>query len=253
MHPRASLLLVDDHHSIRDPLATYLKRYDFDVMAVPDGPAMRHALQQHGFDLIILDVMLPGEDGWSLCRFVHEHHQIPVILLTAMSEPADRIVGLELGADDFIAKPFDPRELVARVRSVLRRSAMTESLAQAHAQVQAHHTAPAHAGSAFAFEGWVFDTRLRRLRNPAHQDVALSTVEFHLLRVMVENPNTVLSRSRLLDLTRRDGDEQVYDRSIDSQVSRLRKKLQSEAAGGSFIKTARGDGYMFTADVQARA
>src|SRR6218665_1930234 len=153
MSSRASILLVDDHQSIRDPLAKYLRRYEFDVTTVEDGPAMRQALQQWRFDLIVLDVMLPGEDGWSLCRFVHEHLQIPVVLLTAMNEPADRIVGLELGADDFIAKPFDPRELVARVRSVLRRSAITKSLSQA--QAKDPDMAVARDEASFAFEGWL--------------------------------------------------------------------------------------------------
>jgi two-component system OmpR family response regulator len=250
MQTRPHLLLVDDHQNIREPLAKYLRRYEFDVTTAEDGVAMRLLLQQRAFDLIVLDVMLPGEDGWSLCRFVHEHLQIPVVLLTAMNEPADRIVGLELGADDFVAKPFDPRELVARVRSVLRRSAITQGLARS--QGKAPQAAPARDAMGYAFEGWVFDARGRRLRNPDGEEVALSAVEFQLLHVLLQNPNEVLSRNRLLDLTRRDGAEQVFDRSIDSQISRLRKKLQRDAGGAGFIRTARGDGYLFSAEVQAR-
>jgi two-component system OmpR family response regulator len=249
MQTRASILLVDDHQNIREPLAKYLRRYEFDVTTAEDGVAMRQLLQQRSFDLIVLDVMMPGEDGWSLCRFVHEHLQIPVVLLTAMNEPADRVVGLELGADDFIAKPFDPRELVARVRSVLRRSAITEGLARAQGKLA--EATPTRGAVSYIFDGWVFDARGRRLRNPAEEEVALSTVEFHLLRVMLQNPNEVLSRNRLLDLTRGEDADPVFDRSIDSQISRLRKKLQSDAGGGGFIRTARGDGYLFSADVQA--
>src|SRR5690606_37536998 len=156
----------DDHQNIREPLAKYLRRYEFDVTTAEDGAVMRQLLQQHRYDLIVLDVMMPGEDGWSLCRFVHEHLQIPVVLLTAMDEPADRIVGLELGADDFIVKPFDPRELVARVRSVLRRSAITENLSRATAKSPEAAVPPRDASLAYASDGWVFDTRGRRLRNP---------------------------------------------------------------------------------------
>ena len=250
MQTRAHILLVDDHQNIREPLAKYLRRYEFDVTTADGGVAMRHLLQQHTFDLIVLDVMMPGEDGWSLCRFVHEHLQTPVVLLTAMNEPADRIVGLELGADDFVAKPFDPRELVARVRSVLRRSAITHGRSQA----QGKRTEPAseRGERSYVFDGWIFDARVRRLRNPDDEDIALSKVEFQLLRALLQNPNEVLSRNRLLDLTRGDDADPVFDRSIDSQISRLRRKLQRDPGGASFIRTARGDGYLFSADVQAQ-
>lgn len=238
MSSRPSVLIVDDHQSIRDPLATYLRRFEFDVETAMDGRDMRARLEQRTFSLIVLDVMLPGEDGLSLCRYVSEHLGIPVILLTAVTEQADRVAGLEVGADDYVAKPFDPRELVARIRSVLRRT-------QPRTQPK---TEPADAGDRFTFHGWVFDARRRELYNPQAEPVPLSTSEFHLLGVFVENANRVLSRAQLLDLTQRT-DNVTFDRSIDSQISRLRKKLEADPRRPTLLKTVRGDGYLFTAQV----
>ncbi len=237
----SSILIVDDHASIRDPLITYLARYDFAVEAVEDGEAMRRRLKERTFSLIVLDVMLPGENGLSLCRYVSEHYGIPVILLTAMSEQADRVAGLEIGADDYIVKPFDPRELVARIRSVLRRS---------HAVVPVEaHDEPAVKFPVYVFNGWTFDAGARTLYDPAGQEVALSTAEFHLLRALVENANRVLSREQLLDLTQKN-DAITFDRSIDSQVSRLRKKLEPDPRQPRLVKTVRGDGYMLAGNVK---
>lgn len=240
MDIRPRILVVDDHKNIRDPLATYMRRFDFDVEAVGDGKAMRQRLDERSFNLIVLDIMLPGENGLSLCRYVSEHVGTPVILLTAVTDQADRIAGLEIGADDYVVKPFDPRELVARVRSVLRRNRTAvpavapEPLAQPDVR--------------FIFSGWTFDTATRELRNPADEVVPLSTAEFHLLRALVENANRVLSRSQLLDLTQR-SETVTFDRSIDSQVSRLRKKLEPDPRRPGMLKTVRGDGYLLATRV----
>lgn len=238
MTARRSILIVDDHQSIREPLSMFMRRFDFDVEAVADGAAMRQRLKERGFDLIILDVMLPGEDGLSLCGFVAEHVGTPVILLTAMADQADRVAGLEIGADDYVLKPFDPRELVARVRSVLRRGPRRE-----------RHVAPAAAPEVqtrFEFEGWSFDLRTRELRDPGSSQVPLTTAEFHLLRALLENANRVLSRNQLMDMTQREG-AGFFDRSIDTQISRLRKKLEPDPRQPRMLKTVRGDGYLFAA------
>lgn len=244
MDVRPSILLVDDHKNIRDPLATYLRRFDFEVEAVEDGKAMRQRLEARSFSLIVLDVMLPGENGLSLCRYVSEHLRIPVILLTAVTDQADRIAGLEIGADDYVVKPFDPRELVARVRSVLRRH-------QAPTPQDARR-APATPDFRFLFSGWTLDTRARELRNPSDEEVPLSTAEYHLLRALLEHPNRVLSRSQILDLTQRN-DTVAFDRSIDSQISRLRKKLECDPRRPAVLKTVRGDGYLLATRVSVEA
>lgn len=240
MNSRINILIVDDHADIREPLSTFLRRYDFGVEAVADGSAMRQRLQARDFDLIVLDVMLPGEDGFSLCRYVSEHVGTPVILLTAMTEQADRIAGLEIGADDYMSKPFDPRELVARIRSVLRRS-------QGRAE-DAAPPPPQEREYRFTFGGWSLDTRTRDLRDPGARSVALSTSEFHLLRTLLENAGRVLTRSQLLDHTQR-ADTVSFDRSIDSQISRLRKKLEPDSRRPHLLKTVRGDGYLLAAKV----
>lgn len=234
---RNRILVVDDHEDIRDPLATYLSRYGLDVSTAADAEGVRALLAERQFDLIVLDVMLPGEDGLSLCRYIYEHRKIPVILLSAMVEPADRIAGLELGADDYVAKPFDPRELVARIKTVLRRLDV----------VVAPVAAPG--GSDYYFDAWVLDTGHRELRHSDGRTIELSPVEYRLLRALVEHPNTVLSRERLLDLTHRD-DTSPFDRSIDTQISRLRRKLDDDARRPRLLRTAWGDGYLLSADVR---
>jgi len=243
---RPCILIVDDHQSIRDPLATYLRRYEFDVETVADGRAMRELLAQRSFSLIVLDIMMPGEDGLSLCRFVSERLQIPVILLTAVTDQADRVAGLEVGADDYVVKPFDPRELVARIRSVLRRS---QARAPVPAEASVATAATVEAGRVLTFDGWTFDLDRRQLSNPEGRQIGLSTSEFHLLRVLVDNPNRVLSRVQLLDLTH-GADSAQFDRSIDTQISRLRRKLEVDARNPALLKTVRGDGYLFAARVE---
>jgi len=238
---RTEILVVDDHQSIRDPLATYLQRFEFEVATADDGARMRELLAQRRFDLILLDVMLPGEDGLSLCRYVVEHLRIPVILLTAVTEQADRVAGLEVGADDYVVKPFDPRELVARIRSVLRRAQRPPA-----PETQTGGALPPE--KRFLFDGWVFDTRRRALVSPKETVVTLSTAEFHLLWALLDHPNRVLSRDQLLDLTRR-AEHVMFDRSIDSQISRLRKKLEDNPRRPALLKTVRGGGYLLAATV----
>lgn len=253
LHPktvtlRPSILIVDDHQSIRDPLSKYLRRFDFDVETVGDGKGMRELLAQRTFSLIVLDVMLPGEDGLSLCRYVTEHLDIPVILLTAVTEQADRIAGLEVGADDYVVKPFDPRELVARIRSVLRRAIPHDK--KTETPDAGSDTGVLAPQKHFTFDGWLFNTRKRQLRNPQGSNIPISTAEFRLLWVLLEHPNRVLSRSQLLDLTQR-SDCVLFDRSIDSQISRLRKKLEPDPRHPSLLKTIRGDGYLLASKVTA--
>ena len=229
------ILVVDDHADIRDPLAAFLRRHDLEVLTAADAAAARTLLRQHPIDLVVLDIMLPGEDGLSLCRHLAETSSTPVILLTAMASQDDRVAGLEIGADDYVTKPFDPRELVARIKGMLRRLG---------------RAATGWHGRRYAFADWTLDMARRELVDAGGEPVALSTSEFRLLGVLVERAGKVLSRDELLDLTR-DGEVQNFDRSIDSQVSRLRKKLESDPRRPRLLKTSWGDGYVFTADVKA--
>lgn len=236
---RNRILVVDDHEDIRQPLATYLGRYGLDVSTAADAEGGRALLAEQQFDLIVLDVMLPGEDGLSLCRYIYEHRKIPVILLSAMVDPADRIAGLELGADDYVAKPFDPRELVARIKTVLRRLDTAAAPAM-----------PSPPGNGlYYFDAWMLDSNHRELRHRDGRTIELSPVEYRLLRALVEHPNMVLSRERLLNLTNRD-DSAAFDRSIDTQISRLRRKLEDDARRPRLLRTAWGDGYLLSADVR---
>ncbi len=196
---------------------------------------MRERLNARTFSLIVLDVMLPGENGLSLCRYVSEHLSTPVIILTAAGDVADRVAGLEMGADDYVVKPFEPRELVARIRSVLRRcrpAAIFTGLNTCN-----------HAHASITFSGWTLNLTTRTLSDANGQEVSISTAEFHLLQAFVDNANRVLSREQLLNLTRKH-DSFTFDRSIDSQVSRLRKKLEADPRRPKLIKTVRGDGYV---------
>ncbi len=238
------LLVVDDQEDIRLPLAAVLERQGFDVRTAADGPQMRARLREGGgFDLVLLDVMLPGEDGLSLCRELQQRHALPVILLTALGETTHRVRGLEAGADDYVAKPFAPAELVARIRTVLRR---------AHRARDAAPAAPAEAPRPYRvrFDGWVFDLDRRELEHDDGRRIALSAAEHRLLSVFVAKPLTVLTRESLLESTG-DGDADHFDRAIDSQVSRLRRKLEKEPRRPRLLKTAWGDGYFFASPVDA--
>tara|TARA_B100001057_G_C22844667_1_gene948489 strand:+ start:950 stop:1687 length:738 start_codon:yes stop_codon:yes gene_type:complete len=229
-----AILLVDDERSLREPLAEYLVRQGFQVREAESAAAARTMLAQNVPDIVLLDIMMPGEDGLSLCRHLVETRSLPTILLTAKSEAMDRIVGLEIGADDYVTKPFEPRELVARIRSVLRR---------------AERTAPAPAEEpVFVFEGWQLDPLKRRLTDPDGALVPLSTAEFRMLRAFCEHPRQVLDRDRLLDLVQ-GREAHLFDRAVDNQVSRLRRKIETDSRNPHFIQTVRGDGYRFAADV----
>ncbi len=223
------LLVVDDDSDIRGLLAEQLGRTGYTVSTARDGAEMRHALAREHIDLIVLDLNLPREDGLALCRELRARSSTPVIMLTARSEPIDRVLGLEMGADDYLAKPFEPRELLARIRNVLRR---TEAL-PANLEPLAMRRA--------AFSGWLFDLERRHLVDPAGRVVMLSGAEFRLLRVFIGHANKVLSREQLVALSSGRSYE-AQDRAIDLQVSRLRQKLGD---AGGLIRTVRNEGYVF--------
>ncbi|MGK6319996.1 response regulator [Sphingomonas sp. DT-204] len=230
------LLLVDDERSIREPLAQYLTKQGFRVTQSGDAESARARLNAYAIDLIVLDIMMPGEDGLSLCRHIRATSDTPVILLTARSEETDRIVGLEMGADDYVVKPFSPRELAARIRVVLRRVAA--------GGVRQHGP---EAGS-YAFSGWVLKTAERTLIDREGVAVPLSTGEYNLLLALVTRPRQVLTRDQLLDLTQ-GREAAAFDRSIDNQVSRLRKKIETDPKNPTLIKTVWGGGYTLAAEV----
>lgn len=236
------ILIVDDDREIRDLVARFLKKHDLRVTTAQDGRDMKRALEEWAIDLVVLDVMMPGEDGLTLCRNLRASSSLPVIMLTAMGEETDRIIGLEMGADDYLAKPFNPRELLARIKAVLRRSQLTEK------QVQKTEE---QVDEEFVFDGWTFRPNQRELVSSGAVMVPLSRGEFDLLNVFVRHPNRVLNRDQLLDMAR--GREAIpFDRSIDVQVSRLRKKLKDDPKQPDLIKTVRGGGYMFSCKVEGR-
>jgi two-component system OmpR family response regulator len=233
------ILVVDDEREIRRLVGEYLKSADLRVTLAENAAAARRLLGVERIDLIVLDVMMPGEDGLSLCRHLRETEGPPVILLTARSDDADRIVGLELGADDYLPKPFNPRELLARIRAVLRRLE------------GAQRPEAAKLGERVLFGPWTLQVGQRELVGADGVVVPLSTGEFRLLVSFLERPRLVLSREQLLDLTQ-GRDAEAFDRSIDNQVSRLRKKIEEDPANPRFIKTVWGGGYQFVADVERR-
>jgi two-component system OmpR family response regulator len=228
------ILIVDDDPELRQLLGDYLDKNGFRVSSVADGQQMWPALQQGGVDLVILDIMLPGDDGLVLCRNLRARSDLPVIMLTARGDDMDRIVGLEMGADDYLAKPFNPRELLARVNGVLRR---TRRLPEEPGEVRY-----------FRFAGWTLDTTTRTLLAPDGVVVPLGGGEYRLLRVFLEHPNRILNRDQLLDLTQ--GREALpFDRSIDVQVSRLRRRLRDDPRNAGIIKTVRNEGYLLATPV----
>jgi two-component system, OmpR family, response regulator len=230
------ILIVDDDSQIRSSLGRFLTGGGLRTSHAENGTAMFAALANGHFNLVVLDVMMPGEDGFTLCRRLRAASRIPIVLLTAMSSEADRIVGLELGADDYVCKPFSPRELLARIRAVLRR---TENLA-------AHEKRPC--ALVHQFEGWQLDPVRRTLRDPRDALVELTAGEFELLLAFAEHPQHTLTRDQLLDLSRGRASS-VFDRSIDVQVSRLRRKIESNPQQPELIKTVRSGGYIFAAHV----
>jgi two-component system, OmpR family, response regulator len=233
MSTNPHILIVDDHREIRELVSRALTKEGFRVSAAADGRAMRKVLADARIDLILLDLMLPGEDGLALCRAVRAESNIPIIMLTAKGEEVDRVIGLEMGADDYLPKPFGSRELVARIKAVLRRS-------RASAAAE-----PTRRSRRFRFDRWIFDVDARSLRRDDGVVIPLSTGEFDLLMAMVQRPQRVLTRDQLLDLARGRA-ATALDRSIDTQVSRLRKKIEQDATDPQIIKTVWGGGYVFT-------
>jgi two-component system, OmpR family, response regulator len=236
MNAAPHILVVDDHREIRDLVSRALAREGYRVSTAGDGRAMRKALADSRIDLVLLDLMLPGEDGLSLCRALRAESDIPVIMLTAKGDEVDRVIGLEMGADDYVAKPFGSRELIARIRAVLRRSGESPATSEQR---------PKH----YRFDRWGLDTGARELLRDDGVTVPLSTGEYDLLITFVERPQRVLNREQLLDLAR-GRSAAAFDRSIDTQVSRLRKKLERDPGEPKIIKTVWGGGYMFTPAVE---
>ena len=246
--PKPHILIVDDDAEIRDLLSRFLSKHDFRVTTARDGREMRQALQDWAFDLVVLDLMMPGEDGLTLCRQIRTESAMPIIMLTAMGEEVDRIIGLEVGADDYMAKPFNPRELAARIKAVLRR---VGGLATAET--------PESRTQRLAFAGFELDPTTRTLareatreaNGAAHEpgEIPLTAGEYDLLIAFVDHPRRVLNRDQLLDMAR--GRAAIpFDRSIDVQVGRLRRKIEEDPKNPALIKTVRGGGYMFTAEVR---
>ncbi|MBI1889387.1 MAG: response regulator [Burkholderiales bacterium] len=240
MEPTSTLLIVDDDAGIRTLLADYLEDNGYRVHTAQDGAAMARVLESEQIDLIVLDLNLPGTDGLTLCRNLRVGSSLPVIMLTARGEPLDRILGLEMGADDYLAKPFEPRELLARIRSVLRRS-QSQSVA-----VEAGERGTLH------FDGWTLDLTARHLVNPEGVIIMLSGAEFKLLKVFLDHPNRILNRDQLMNFTH-GRDAEAFDRAIDIQISRLRQKLNEDARAPRIIKTVRNGGYTLAVPVTAGA
>jgi DNA-binding response OmpR family regulator len=231
------ILIVDDERDIRDPLASYLVKNGMRVTKAENAAAARQILAAHAIDLILVDIMMPGEDGLSLAGFVRATSGVPVILVTAKAEDTDRIVGLELGADDYVTKPFNPRELSARIKSVLRRTGANG------------HEVHAPDAQGYAFGPWVLRTGERELISTDGVATPLSTGEFNLLLAFVTHPKRVLSRDQLLDLSQK-RDLAAFERSIDNHISRLRRKVEASPTDPKLIKTVWGGGYTLAADVR---
>ncbi|MGF7005521.1 response regulator [Aminobacter sp. BE322] len=237
MKAEIHVLIVDDDKEIRDLLQEFFQRHGMRVSTARDEDEMQAELRRAPVDLIILDIMLPGKSGLDICRDLRTHSKIPIIMLTAVTETIDRVVGLEMGADDYVPKPFDPRELLARARAVLRRPS---------AGGAAHRAVP----QLFKFAGWTLDAARRRLMRPDDVRVELTTAEFNLLHTLVRSSQRVLSRDQLVELSNQNGDYS-YDRSVDILVSRLRRKMEDNPRSPRLVLTVRGGGYQFVPEVVA--
>lgn len=235
--PNAKLLIVDDDAEICQLLQQFLEKYDFDVRTAANGEEMFAILKAESVQLIILDLMLPGEDGLTLCRKLMAHHTIPVLMLSAAAEETDRIVGLEVGADDYLPKPFNPRELLARVKAILRRY-----------QHQTPEDPNRKTVLRYRFANWMVNADTRQVFSPEGAEISLSSGEYDLLLIFLKHPHKVLSRDQLLEHTRH-REHAPFDRSIDMQISRLRQKMEINAKEPLLIKTVRGGGYVFAATV----
>jgi len=236
--PAPHVLALDDDPAIRSLVADYLGQNEVRVTAVSTGKELAEVMARETIDLIVLDVRLQGEDGMQIARKLRESSGIPILMLTGRAEEADRVMGLELGADDYLTKPFSPRELLARIRALLRRANAQASVADALAKVRAYR-----------FGGWELNVGLRKLKSPDGKQVEITNNEFSLLAAFLSAPQRILSRDQLLDLSRLHNAE-VYDRSIDVQILRLRRKIEADPAHPKFIVTERGAGYVFSAAVE---
>jgi two-component system OmpR family response regulator len=232
------VLALDDDPAIRQLVAEYLSQNELRVTTVASGKELAAIMASETIDLVILDVRLQGEDGMQIARKLREESAIPILMLTGRAEEPDRVMGLELGADDYLTKPFSPRELLARIRALLRRAKAQATVADAIAKVRAYR-----------FGQWELNMGLRKLKNPEGQTVELTNGEFSLLTAFLSAPLRVLTRDQLLDLSRLHNAE-VYDRSIDVQILRLRRKIEADPARPRFITTERGAGYVFAAEVE---
>ncbi len=237
MEQTPHILVVDDDREIRDLLARFLERHQMRVTAVRDAREARRAWPSGHYHLVVLDLMLPGESGLDLARWMRTQSDVPIVMLTAMGEETDRIIGLELGADDYVPKPFNPRELLARIRAVLRRAG--DGAGQR----------PEPGARALRFAGWTLEPARRRLLNQEEAEVALTGGEYDLLLALVERANRVLTRDMLLDLLR-GRQAGPFDRAIDVAISRLRRKLEDDGRNAQLIKTVRGGGYVLAATVE---
>jgi two-component system OmpR family response regulator len=233
------LLVIDDDHEIRDLLTRFMEKNGFRITAVRDAREARRAWTRGAFQLVVLDLMLPGESGLDLARWLRDQEDVPIVMLSAMGEDTDRIIGLELGADDYIAKPFNPRELMARIRAVMRRATDTQD----------GPTSGERIARPLRFAGWTLEPARRRLLNPEGVEVPLTGGEYDLLVALLERANRVLTRDMLLDLLR-GRQAGPFDRAIDVAVSRLRRKLDDQGGGAQLIKTVRGGGYVLAATVE---
>jgi two-component system OmpR family response regulator len=234
----AHILAVDDDPSVRKMICDYLADNDLRVTALASGREVADVMGRETIDLVVLDWRLPGEDGMEIARRLRAESQVPIIMLTGRKDEADRVMGLELAADDYLTKPFSPRELLARIRALLRRARAQQTVADGLQKMRAYR-----------FAGFELNVRLRRLTAPGGAQVPLTNAEFNLLAAFLAAPQRVLSRDQLLGLSRLHNDE-VYDRSIDVQVGRLRKKIQADKNSGELIRTERGAGYVFLAPVE---
>jgi len=238
-NPLGHVVAVDDDDAVRDLIAEYLGKNELRVTCVATGKDLAGVMEREGVDAVILDVRLGAEDGMQIARKLREESAIPILMLTSRIEEADRVMGLELGADDYLTKPFSPRELLARIRALLRRARAQASVADAIASVRAYR-----------FGGWELNIGLRKLKSPQGENVDLTNGEFRILTAFLASPQRVLSRDQLLDLSRVHSAE-VYDRSIDIQILRLRRKIEPDPAHPKFIVTERGAGYVFSSTVEA--
>ena len=237
MTETAHILALDDDPAVRQLVAEYLGQNELRVTAVATGKELADVMARETVDLVVLDLRLQGEDGLQIARKLREESAIPILMLTGRAEEADRVMGLELGADDYLTKPFSPRELLARIRALLRRARAQATVADAIAKVRAYR-----------FGGWELNIGLRKLKNPSGEMVDLTKGEFSLLTAFLSSPMRVLARDQLLELSRLHNAE-VYDRSIDIQILRLRRKIEADPSRPAFIKTERGAGYVFSVPV----